>query len=130
MVEIDLFGITKNLTQVVNPSIQAILKVTDGYEVGYGFKTIPKSLELLVDIDVQAVSTSDLANIQNIAQQSDLRTVYILGGIKGLNRPLQTGGDVLNFYGSDWKVIQVLEEWGAEEWSKVVVSRQINQPQK
>lgn len=126
---IDLFGITRTLTDVVNPFFPATLKITDGTRLTDGFASVPNFIDLSIMIDVQAVSTSDLAHVQNISQQSDLRTVYIMGGIKGLNRPLQTGGDVLSFYGSDWKVIQVLEEWGEAEWSKVVVSRQTFPPQ-
>lgn len=124
----DLFGITRNLTECVNASMQGILKISDDFEVQEGsFRPVPKITELLIEIDVQSVSSSDLARLSNISQQSDLRSVYILGGIKGLNRPLQTGGDMINFDGSDWKVIQVLEEWGTAEWSKVLVSRQLPQ---
>ncbi|QDH17411.1 hypothetical protein [Swingsia samuiensis] len=112
----------------VNGQIQAVLKVTNGYTVNDDFSKTPNELEISVMIEVQAMSTSDLRQVQNINQQSDMRAVYIRGGIKGLNRPLQTGGDILHFYGSDWKVVQVLEEWGMEEWTKLVVSRQITRP--
>ncbi len=121
---INVFGIANAATNVVNPPIQAVLKVSDGETVNADFSVTPSTLEILVSIKVQALSTSDLQRIQNITQQSDMRAVYIAGGIKGLNRALHTGGDVLNFYGSDWLVTQVLEEWGYGRWSKLVVTRQ------
>lgn len=124
---IDVFGIAGRLITPVNPRIVATVKVSNGYVVDDNFQAVSQDLRLTADIEVQALSTSDLQHVQNINQQSDLRAVYVFGGIKGLNRPLQTGGDVLTFYGSDWKVVQVLEEWGNAEWSKLVVARQIDQ---
>lgn len=121
---IDVFGIAGHAIAPVNPRITAIVKINDGYTVGLDYKPIPQDLELLAEIEVQAMSTSDLRQVENINIQSDMRAVYIIGGIKGLNRPLQTGGDLLHFYGSDWKVVQVLEEWGEAQWSKLAVARQ------
>ena len=121
---INVFAIANTATNPVNPPITAILRVSDGETVNSDFSVTPNTTDLLCTIKVQALSTSDLQRIQNITQQSDMRAVYIAGGIKGLNRALQTGGDVLNFYGSDWLVTQVLEEWGYGRWSKLAVTRQ------
>lgn len=126
---INVFAIANAATNAVNPPIQAILRVSDGETVNPDFSVTPKTTDLLCTIKVQALSTSDLQRIQNITQQSDMRAVYIAGGIKGLNRALHTGGDVLNFYGSDWLVTQVLEEWGYGQWSKLVVTRQTSPAQ-
>lgn len=121
---INVFGIAHRATDIINPPITATLKISDGETVAPDFSVIPNDLEILVTIKVQALSTSDLQHVQNITQQSDMRAVYIQGGIKGINRALKTGGDVLNFYGSDWLVTQVLEEWGDGQWSKLIVTRQ------
>lgn len=126
---INVFGIAGNLTPIINPHITAILKISDGYEVADDFSTKPKFICLPIKCEIQALSTSDLKHIENISQQSDMRAVYIIGGIKALNRPLQYGGDIINFYGSDWLVTQQLEEWGDGSWSKIAVTRQINQTQ-
>ncbi|MBS1057167.1 hypothetical protein [Gluconobacter kondonii] len=121
---INVFAIANTATNPVNLPITAILRVSDGETVNSDFSVTPNTTDLLCTIKVQALSTSDLQRIQNITQQSDMRAVYIAGGIKGLNRALQTGGDVLHFYGSDWLVTQVLEEWGYGRWSKLAVTRQ------
>ncbi|GBR70998.1 hypothetical protein [Gluconobacter kanchanaburiensis] len=125
---INVFGIANAATNVVNPPIAATLRVSDGEIVNDDYSVTPCTTDLLCTIKVQALSTSDLQRIDNITQQADMRAVYIAGGIKGLNRALQTGGDVLNFYGSDWLVTQVLEEWGFGRWSKIVVTRQATPP--
>ena len=121
---IDVFDIAGAATGIVNPQIEAVLKVSDGVTQNPDFSTTPKIIELAMQIEVQALSSSDLQQIQSINQGSDMRAIYIIGGIKGLNRPLQCGGDIINFYGSDWLVTQSLEEWGMGEWSKVAVTRQ------
>ena len=121
---INLFAIAGSATGVVNPQIEAVLKVSDGVTHNPDFSTTPRIIELAMQIEVQALSSSDLQQIQSVNQSSDMRALYIIGGIKGLNRPLQCGGDIINFYGSDWLVTQSLEEWGMGEWSKVAVTRQ------
>lgn len=126
---LNVFAIAGNLTPIINPHITATLKISDGVEVTDDFSTRPKFIYMPIKCEVQALSTSDLKQIENINQQSDMRAVYIIGGIKALNRPLQCGGDIINFFGSDWLVTQQLEEWGDGSWTKVAVTRQINQPQ-
>jgi len=121
---INVFGIAHRAVGVVNPSVNATLKASDGYTINPDGSQAPKTIEVAIEIKVQALSTSDLQHLSNISQQSDMRAVYMPGGIKALNRPLQFGGDILNFYGSDWLVTQGLEEWGNGQWSKVAVTRQ------
>lgn len=126
---LNVFAIAGNLTPIINPHITATLKISDGVKVNEDYSTSPKFIEIQLRCEVQALSTSDLQQVENMNQQSDMRAVYIIGGIKALNRPLQYGGDIINFYGSDWLVTQQLEEWGDGSWTKVAVTRQINRPQ-
>lgn len=121
---INVFALAHGAVGVVNPSIMATLRASDGFDINPDGSTTPKFIDVLVEIKVQALSTSDLQRLENVTQQSDMRAVYMPGGIKGLNRPLQFGGDILTFYGSDWLVTQGLEEWGEGQWSKVAVTRQ------
>ena len=122
---IDVFGLAGNATQSINSFIPATLKASNGYTVNSDFSITPVDTDVCIWIEVQAVSGQDLQQIENINQQADMRAVYIKGGIKALNRPLQYGGDIINFYGSDWLVTQSLEEWGDAEWCKVLVTRQM-----
>lgn len=125
---INLFAIAGSAIRSVNPPIQATLKQSTGSMLGPSFKPIPTYAEIPVMIEVQALSSQDLQQIENISQQADMRIVYVVGEVRGIARGPQTGGDMFNFYGSDWLVTQQLEEWGAGEWSKLVVTRQTPSP--
>lgn len=119
-----LFNPIGGIIAAVRPQIPATLKASDGSEIAPDGSTVPKFIEARIMIEVQAMSSQDLQQVQNLSQQADMRAVYIRGGIKALNRPLQYGGDIINFYGSDWLVTQSLEEWGNAEWCKIAVTRQ------
>ncbi|NVN09712.1 hypothetical protein [Nguyenibacter vanlangensis] len=124
----NIFAAAGGATAAVNPSIQATLKQSTGSTPGPGFRPIPTYAEIPVMIEVQALSSQDLQQVENISQQADMRIVYVVGEVRGIARGPQTGGDMFNFYGSDWLVTQQLEEWGAGEWSKLVVTRQTPSP--
>ncbi|GBQ07287.1 hypothetical protein [Saccharibacter floricola] len=126
---LDLYDMALGLTTAVNPLTEGVLRRSSGpvrqddYSVSDGYEDIP------VQMEVQALSTSDLQLLDTLQQQSEARAVYLRGSAQALNRPLQTGGDVLVFEGSEWLITQILEEWGDDEWRKVIVTRQIAQPQ-
>lgn len=121
---LDLYGQALALTSAVNPLTDATLKRFVGIETGAGFKTLPRYETIPVQIEVQALATSELQLLENIQQQSDMRAVYLRGAAGALNRPLQQGGDLLAFDGTDWLITQVLEDWGDDAWRKVICTRQ------
>lgn len=122
---IDLFGIAGNICAPVNPHTQATLKASTGMTINDDGSITPQYTTAEVEIEVQALTSEDLKQVENINQQGDMRAVYVRGAVQAINRPLQTGGDLLIFYGSTWLVTQSLEEWGNGEWSKVLVTRQM-----
>ncbi|QEO17851.1 hypothetical protein [Acetobacter vaccinii] len=122
---IDIFGAAGNLCAPINPHITGTIKGSTGSVTNDDFSVTPQYTTATVEIEVQAVSSQDLQQVENINQQADMRSVYVRGAVRALNRPLQIGGDILTFYGSDWLVTQQLEEWGDGEWSKVLVTRQM-----
>lgn len=122
---IDLFGIADSVLGIVNESEPVTVKCSDGFTVAPDGTPVERSYTLQIMADIQALSSSDLEHAANINQQSDNRVLYVRGGLKGLSRPLRVGGDLVNFYGSDWLVTQPVEEWGNGEWSKVIVTRQM-----
>lgn len=122
---IDIFGIAGAACGNINPHISATLKGSTGSITNDDFSVTPQYTTATVEIEVQAVTSQDLQQVENINQQADMRAVYVRGAVKALSRPLQMGGDILTFYGSDWLVTQQLEEWGNGEWSKVLVTRQM-----
>ncbi|WP_182356664.1 hypothetical protein [Komagataeibacter europaeus] len=122
---INLFGAAGNACAAVNPHIIASIRFSTGStENPDGSPNLTYSTAS-VEVEVQAVSSEDLKQVENINQQADMRSVYVFGAMNALNRPLQIGGDILTFCGSDWLVTQQLEEWGDGEWTKVLVTRQI-----
>lgn len=122
---IDIFGVAGGLCAPINPHITGTLKGSTGNVINDDGSVTPQYTTVSVEMEVQAVSSQDLRQIENINQQADMRSVYVRGAVRALNRPLQMGGDILTFYGSDWLVTQQLEEWGNGEWSKVLVTRQM-----
>ena len=121
----DLFAIAGDLTSIVNPMIDAVLEMAVDPIIADDGRVLPQVERVAIQIEVQAASSNDLKQLNNVNIQSDYRVVYTKGGIKALNRPLQLGGDLFEFYGSKWLVVCALEEWGDGEWSKLLVARQI-----
>ncbi|NSL91709.1 hypothetical protein [Acetobacter syzygii] len=122
---LNIFAAAGNLCAPVNPHITGTLKGSTGNVINDDGSVTPQYTPVSVEMEVQVVSSQDLRQIENINQQADMRSVYVRGAVRALNRPLQVGGDILTFYGSDWLVTQQLEEWGNGEWSKVLVTRQM-----
>lgn len=122
---LDVFGIASGVLGEVNPLQDAMLRRCTGSITEDDGSVTTTYEESAVQIEVQATAGGDLQLLQNIDQQGDARIVYMRGAIHALNRPLQTGGDVILFEGGDWLVTQVLEQWGGEDWCKLVVTRQI-----
>ncbi|WP_338332001.1 hypothetical protein [Acetobacter sp. LMG 32666] len=123
-----LFALAGRLSSAVNPCVAATLLASTGSVTNPDGSQTPTYTPLALRIEVQAVAGADLQQVQNITQQADRRVVYLPAAARALNRPLQCGGDILQFYGADWLITQSLEEWGEGEWSKVLVTRQSSPP--
>ena len=122
---LNIFGAAGNVCVAVNPHIVVPIRFSTGSTDSLNGSPVLTYSTASVEVEIQAVSSEDLKQIENISQQADMRSVYVFGVLNALNRPLQVGGDILTFYGSDWLVTQQLEEWGDGEWTKVLVTRQI-----
>ncbi|QCE35643.1 hypothetical protein FAI40_10070 [Acetobacteraceae bacterium] len=122
---IDLFGIASSVLGDVNPMREITLRKSLGVAQTSDFLVSPQFEDLTVLADIQATSTGELQLTENMEQQAEMRAVYLSGAAHALNRPLQIGGDLLVFEGSDWLITNVLEQWGEKDWCKVLVTRQI-----
>lgn len=122
---IDLFGIASNMLGAVNPMREIILKRSLGYQTNEDFSTSPTFEEIPVMADIQDASTGELMLTENMQQQGEVRSVYLRGCVRALSRPVQAGGDMLVFDGSEWLVTAVKEQWGENDWCKVLATRQI-----
>ena len=120
----NLFGAVSGAIAAINPQIPAVLRMSTGFQTQVDGTQEPQyEAPLSVSVQVQALSTSDLEQVENVNQQAEMRAVYLQGDIPGIDRGRQFGGDLLTFWGSDWLVTQQLEAWRG--WSKVVVTKQV-----
>ena len=122
---LDVFGVASGVLGDVNPMQDAVLRVSDGVIIADDYSATSTYRDIPVQIEVQALAGGDLQLLENIEQQADMRAVYMRGAAHALNRPLDTGGDLLLFNGGIWRVTQVLEQWGGDDWCKIAVTRQI-----
>ncbi|MFT8419752.1 MAG: hypothetical protein ABF636_13130 [Acetobacter sp.] len=123
-----IFALAGRLSGAINPSVAATLLASTGSTTNPDGTQTPTYTAQALQIEVQAIAGEDLQQVQNLSQQADRRVVYLPAAARALNRALQCGGDILQFYGADWLITQCLEEWGEGEWSKVLVTRQSSPP--
>ena len=124
----NLSAIANGMTSSVNPNMQAILKVNDGYEVDDYGDQIPKFIEHTITIQTQSMSTVDLERLNYASQQGQFLYAYANGSVSALRRSQGKGAEMMIFkpYGEDadaeWLVKQVVESY--PDWVKVVLWRQ------
>ncbi|WP_338805109.1 hypothetical protein WDV76_08780 [Xenorhabdus griffiniae] len=120
--------IANNLITTVNPNINAVLVVNDGYTTTDSGKQIPKYSEHEISVQLQSLSTQDLEHLGVINQQGQFIYAYARGQISAIRRTKQKGADRMKFaaYGeeevSEWNVTQVIESYPT--WVKVLLWRQ------
>jgi hypothetical protein len=129
-VGLNLFLLAGSLCAQAGPPQAAILHVSTGSTVNADGSVTPLYTAMPVQIMVQPPGPQDLQLVEGLDQQADLRVVYVNAAVRALSRSSQTGGDILEFSGSDWLVTRSVEDWGADasgesEWVKVVVTRQL-----
>lgn len=125
----NLHGIVRGPIQAVNPDIVATVKVSKGYTTdGPGNRSPAYTTFTGVRIQVQPLSSGDLAHIDFLNIQGELRKIYMYGNTQGVVRPSQQGGDLLTFAqfpgGTPqvWLTVTTLETW--PDWCCVVACLQ------
>lgn len=121
----NLHGIVSGAVAAVNPFILADIQVSNGYDTNTGGKRTSKYLPTVVDVPVQVqpMSTRDLAQIENLNLQGVQRKIYIGRKIDGVVRVSGNGGDIIRIKNGDiYLVNQVLEQW--PDWTSVACTLQ------
>lgn len=114
---------------IVNPNITGSLYRSKPYAL-QGTRQVPQYEEPIeITLQVQSISDNELRHLDNISQQGEKKIVYASDQLYGLDRVRGTGGDILEFYGRRWLVVQRLEGWEAGGWCKVLVTSQLDEPQ-
>lgn len=118
----NLRGIANSLTQVINPNVAGVFKVSTGSVTLPSGKREPGYSDVPVTVQFQELSTQDLRQVDAVNIQGILRSAYLNGNFNGVNRPEQKGGDILVVDGKQWLVVKVPELW--PDWCRVIVNLQ------
>ena len=115
------------LAAAVTGSITPLTLITITPEVGYttapdGTLTPTPSTAVQTYGQVQALSQTDLRQVEGLNLQAEMASVYLPGEWSGVIRGTQQGGTTLAFNGQTWLVVFVPEQW--PNWTRVIVCLQ------
>lgn len=126
-----------NLHGVVRGAITAVNPDTIGtwYRSAGTYTTAPNGTRTpqftavpATPIQVQALSSREVAHIDALNIGGADRGVWVNGQLQAMNRVDQTGGDILAFDGKFWLVVALLESWDRPGWSHAAVRQQKSGP--
>lgn len=104
----------------VNPNIVVSVLKSTGYTVDANRRQVPSYAAAVTGpAQVQALSGSDLKQLEGLNIQGVMRAIYLRGVLAGVIRPSNTGGDLILIDGQKWLVVKVLEPWAG--WTKAVI---------
>jgi hypothetical protein len=124
----NLHAIAGPIVAAVNPWVLAQYRQPAGTYTTAADGT--RTPDFLPDVDLmvqrQALSPSDLRQIEGLNLGGEKAALYVQGDIKGTVRGEQRGGDLFVMPdGTTWLVVQALENWGTTAgWTKVACVRQ------
>ena len=126
----NLRDLAHGITATVNPDTIGDVYVNTGPVTGYGGKREPGFTHYANQaLQVQAMSYGALQRSEALNIQGVKRQVYFNGRLRGIERLAGAGGDMLGFGGAYWLVVDVLEQWDASGWCKVLVVQQVDPPE-
>lgn len=124
----NLSAIAGPIVAAVNPWVTAQYRQPSGtYTTAADGTRAPAYLaDVPLQVQRQALSASDLRQLEGLNLGGEKAALYVQGDIKGVVRADQRGGDLfLMPDGTTWLVAQVLENWAATGgWTKVACVRQ------
>ncbi|MGV3346411.1 hypothetical protein ACGVWS_11970 [Enterobacteriaceae bacterium LUAb1] len=121
----NLHKIARSAISRVNPFTQAIIRVSDGFDMERGRKQTPKYLpDQTISIQLQPLSGEDLKHVEGMNLQGLIKSIHVDGNFYGVNRERQIGGDLIIIGGDTWLVVEPLELW--PQWCRLLVQMQVN----
>lgn len=118
----DLRGIANSVTSTVNPNETVTVLRSTGYTTGSGARQVPSYADPVSGpAQLQALSTSDVAQLDGLNIQGVIKAIYLRGALAGVVRPDGTGGDIIQIGdpAKNWLVVRVLENW--PNWTKAAI---------
>ena len=128
---VNLRGIANSVTRVVNPNVSANLLKSTGATTSASGKRTPTYNASTIVVQAQALSYSDLQQLDGLNIQGVRRAIYANAQIMSIVRVQQQGGDLLVFpdgtfpEGTTWLAAHVLERW--PDWCKIAITLQEDQ---
>jgi len=104
----------------INPNIVVSVLKSTGYTVDANRRQVPSYAAAVTGpAQIQALSSSDLKQLEGLNIQGVMRAIYLRGVLAGVIRPSDTGGDLILIDDQKWLVVKVLEPW--PNWTKAVI---------
>jgi hypothetical protein len=114
-----MHGLVSGAIGAVNPFVPATIMQSSGYTNNSDGSRTPTYTETAMRIQVQSLTSGELARLDGLNIQGVMKAVYLTGRWHGAVRVGKQGGDLFKFYGQTWLAVQVLEGW--RTWSKLAV---------
>lgn len=124
----NLHSIVQGGIGAVNPYRMGTIQLSIGSAtIKSGKRTPEYSPPITSKMQVQALTTKDIAHLDALNVAGSTHTIYVSGRLEGLIRSENKGGDLIvlltgNLAGRVWLVTAVLEDW--PDWTKVSVTLQ------
>jgi hypothetical protein len=125
---VNLHGLVSTAIGVVNPFLNVTVDASTGYTTNPDGSRVPTYSTLTFSVQVQALTYTDLIQLDGLGIQGVRRAIYTNGAIAGAIRIDKKGGDILVFpsgalpEGNNWLAAYVLEQWA--DWCKIVITLQ------
>ena len=119
----NLHGIVSGAISAVNPRQVVTRRASQGSITNADGTITPQyGIPTPMYGQVQALSSSDLRQTDNLTMQSIAKTIYLSGHADVVERPMAKGGDLLTIGNNVWLVFKVVEEW--PDWTHVIATLQ------
>jgi hypothetical protein len=125
---VNIRAIANAATRGINPNVSAELWKNTGSTTSATGKRAPVYSKLPIDVQVQALTSSDIQQIDGLNIEGVRRAIYCSTQIAAIIRILQKGGDLIVFprgtlpEGTTWLAAHVLERYPT--WCKIAITLQ------
>ena len=119
----NIHGLAVGYVGIVNTNRTITLKRYTGITQNDHFERVPSYTSTTILAQVQALSSDQLHTANNLNFQGEMRSVICADELRGVSKPDQKGGDMLNFDSHDWLVVHVDETF--PDHCKAIVQKQL-----
>ena len=136
---INLRAIANRATSGINPNLTVTLRRSTGYTTDATGRQVPAyAPDEPITVQVQALTQREIEHLDRLNISNGQASVYTNTQLSSVDRPSQSGGDVLVFGSDDatpaqmrgqtWLVVALLEGWVGGGWCKAAITSQMADP--